>query len=156
MCQQDAIYSSMNWRFYAFISVLTASKWNSKVHHNKHKRQPFNQLIVRNCFPKICVNIVPHLCLGLQSGRFPTGFSTNNMTSFGPLHWDVKPHAAGGRAVLLQYGCRSAWRHSNRSVGSWEVWPCDWALGPMGSSVTVVTRLRAWGSIAGKSKMDGL
>ena len=34
----------------------------------------------------MCMNIILHSCLGLQSDRFPAGFSTNDMTSHGPLH----------------------------------------------------------------------
>ena len=89
----------------------------------------------------MCMNIILHLCLGLQSGRFPAGFSTNDMTSPGPLHsLLVAVLCCCGMAVGLPDVIR---------IGQSEFVVAAWTCGV---SVTTVTRLPSRGSIASKRR----
>jgi hypothetical protein len=69
-----------------FPSIL----WNPMVQYRFHKSPPLVPILSKmdpvhttpSCLSKIHFNIVPHLHLGLPSGLFPSGFSTNILYVF--------------------------------------------------------------------------
>jgi len=97
--------------------------WNPKVHYRIHKCRPpvriLNQIdpvhTPKSHFLKIHLILSSHLCLGLPSGLFPSGFPIKTLYTplFSPIRATCSAHP-----ILLDFITRKILGEENRSLSS--------------------------------------